>query len=40
MSGFDVIGILKEDPATHSIPVIVVSANVMTKDIERGIERF
>lgn len=36
MTGFKLLEILRQDPATRSIPVIAVTANVMTDDIERG----
>jgi PAS domain S-box-containing protein len=36
MNGFKALAMLKEDPATASIPVIAVSANAMKGDYERG----
>lgn len=36
MDGFEVLEVLKEDPATASIPVVALSANAMSFDIERG----
>ena len=38
MSGFEVCRKLKEDPATRSIPVIMVTALNELGDIERGVE--
>lgn len=38
MSGIDVLGMLREDPATAHIPVVAISANAMPHDIERGLE--
>jgi CheY-like chemotaxis protein len=35
VSGFDVIGILKGDPATRGVPIIVVTAKELS-DIERA----
>jgi len=37
ISGLIALGILAEDPATASIPVIALSANAMPVDIERGL---
>ncbi|MDP1524373.1 MAG: ATP-binding protein [Rhodocyclaceae bacterium] len=36
MDGFAALATLKSDPATHTIPVIAVTANAMKHDIERG----
>lgn len=36
MDGYEVLGVLKNDPATRAIPVIGLSANAMPYDIERG----
>ncbi len=36
MSGFDVMHALRANPETRDIPVIALSANVTTDDIERG----
>ncbi|WP_411727377.1 PAS domain S-box protein [Methyloglobulus sp.] len=38
ISGFQVLKILREDPATAHIPVIALSANAMPRDIEKGLE--
>ena len=38
INGFEVLKILREDPATAHIPVIAVSANAMQLDIERGVK--
>lgn len=38
MSGFEVCRKLKEDPATRSIPIIMVTALNELGDIERGVE--
>ncbi len=38
MSGFEVCRKLKEDPATRSIPIIMVTALHELGDIERGVE--
>jgi len=38
MSGFDALKILREDPVTAHIPVIALSANAMTRDVERGMK--
>jgi PAS domain S-box-containing protein len=37
ISGLVALGILAEDPATASIPVIALSANAMPSDIEKGL---
>jgi len=36
MDGYDVMKCLREDPATHDIPVVAISANAMPKDLARG----
>lgn len=36
MDGFGVLACLREDPATHSIPVVAISANAMPEDLARG----
>ncbi len=36
VSGFEIVEILKKDPKTQSIPVVALSANVLSHDIERG----
>jgi len=36
MDGFAALAVLKSDPATHTIPVIAITANAMKHDIERG----
>jgi PAS domain S-box-containing protein len=36
MDGFEAMRLLRENPATRAIPVIAVSANAMTRDMERG----
>jgi CheY-like chemotaxis protein len=38
LSGIDAVKILREDPATASIPVIAYSANAMPSDIEKALE--
>jgi PAS domain S-box-containing protein len=38
ISGIQALRILAEDPATVHIPVIALSANVMPRDIEKGLE--
>ena len=38
ISGFDVLKTLREDPVTAHIPVIALSANAMTRDIEKGLQ--
>ena len=38
MSGFEVCRKLKEDPATHAIPIMMVTALNELGDIERGVE--
>jgi PAS domain S-box-containing protein len=37
ISGFDVLQVLRSDPATARIPVLAISANAMPFDIERGL---
>jgi signal transduction histidine kinase/ActR/RegA family two-component response regulator len=36
-SGFQVLKLLRDDPATAHIPVIALSANAMPRDIEKGL---
>lgn len=36
MDGYEVLSVLKNDPATAAIPVVGLSANAMPYDIERG----
>lgn len=38
ISGFQVLDILRADPATKHIPVLAISANAMPRDVERGLE--
>ncbi len=38
ISGFDVLNILRGDPATAHIPVIALSSNAYPRDVEKGIE--
>jgi PAS domain S-box-containing protein len=38
ISGFEALTILREDPATAHIPVVVLSANAMPRDIKKGLE--
>jgi len=38
VTGFDVIEALKRDPATRSIPIIVVTAKVLTQEQHRALE--
>ncbi|MDP1771554.1 MAG: PAS domain S-box protein [Methylobacter sp.] len=38
LSGFQVLKLLREDPATAHIPVLAISANAMPRDIEKGLE--
>jgi signal transduction histidine kinase/ActR/RegA family two-component response regulator len=38
ISGFEALTILREDPATAHIPVVVLSANAMPSDIKKGLE--
>jgi PAS domain S-box-containing protein len=38
ISGFKVLKILRDDPATAHIPIIALSANAMPRDIEKGLE--
>jgi len=37
ISGYQVLKILREDPATAHIPVLAISANAMPRDIEKGL---
>lgn len=36
MDGYEVLAVLKSDPATNKVPVVGLSANAMPYDIERG----
>jgi CheY-like chemotaxis protein len=36
ISGIDALKALREDPATAHIPVVAISANAMSRDIEVG----
>ena len=38
ISGIEAMKILRKDPATSHIPVIALSANAMSRDIEKGLE--
>jgi CheY-like chemotaxis protein len=38
MNGFEALQILRSDPITAHIPVIAVSANAMSRDIEKGMK--
>jgi CheY-like chemotaxis protein/two-component sensor histidine kinase len=38
LSGFQVLRLLRADPLTADIPVLAISANAMTRDIEKGME--
>ena len=38
MDGFEVLRLLRENPVTRAIPVVAISANAMSRDIERGME--
>jgi len=38
MSGNEALNILRKDPATAHIPVLAISANAMSGDIEKGME--
>ena len=38
INGIDALHILRQDPLTHAIPVIAVSANAMPHDIQRGMQ--
>jgi len=38
ISGIEVLKILRDDPATAHIPVVALSANAMTRDIEMGMK--
>jgi CheY-like chemotaxis protein len=37
MSGLEALRVLRDDPATGTIPVIALTANAMPRDIERGL---
>lgn len=37
MSGYEILGKLRENPTTRSIPVIALSADAMPEEIERGL---
>lgn len=36
MDGFEMVEVLKNDPATKSIPVVALTVNAMAEDIEKG----
>lgn len=36
MDGYEALRVLRDDPATEHIPVMALSANAMSKDVERG----
>lgn len=38
LNGFEAFNLLSDDPQTAHIPVIALSANAMTRDIEKGLE--
>ena len=38
ISGFEALTILRENPTTAHIPVVVLSANAMPSDIKKGLE--
>ena len=38
ISGFGALKILHDDPATAHIPIVALSANAMTRDIEKGLK--
>jgi PAS domain S-box-containing protein len=38
ISGIEAMQILRKDPATAHIPIVALSANAMTRDIEKGLE--
>jgi PAS domain S-box-containing protein len=38
ISGFEVLKILRQDPATAHIPVLAISANAVNLDVERGLK--
>ena len=38
IDGYEIVEILKQDPMTKHIPVIALSANVLSHDIEKGKE--
>jgi CheY-like chemotaxis protein len=37
ISGFDVLKLLRDDPATSRIPVVALSANAMPRDVAKGL---
>ena len=37
INGFEVLKILRSDPATAHIPVVAISANAMPRDVEKGL---
>jgi CheY-like chemotaxis protein len=37
ISGIEAMQILRQDPATAHIPIVALSANAMTRDIEKGL---
>lgn len=39
ISGYDLLSVIKNDPQTHHIPVVALSASAMAKDIEKGLEK-
>ena len=36
MDGYEVLAVLQENPATCRTPVIAITANALTRDVERG----
>ncbi len=36
LDGYQVLNLLRNDPATHAVPAIAVSANAMPQDVARG----
>jgi CheY-like chemotaxis protein len=38
ISGIEALRVLREDPATAHIPVVAISANAMSHDIEKGLQ--
>jgi CheY-like chemotaxis protein len=38
INGLEVLAILRDDPRTRHIPVMALSANAMSRDIQRGME--
>ena len=38
ISGIEVLGVLRADPATAHIPVVAISANAMAHDIDKGLK--